>query len=310
MPSKKLNIVYASGLTIQDPSLLATLAVFYDKVYLPHAYDLDPDAKPLIRWPMKYLDDLELIQRGYTKWKDRWKLLFESGVIEVLPPSLDLGGDDPPDLQERLLKELNIKVPHFASSHVFNGRVALAMYAIFEKTTDPEFFHSRPGATDTSHLRDTLATTLIQYRLPKIGEMTPEQLLRTRAETQSDREGLIYYLNQLVDDAESRLTATSGNERNAALRTVERKIIPELEEHLLQEKIRAEKTLVKLLKFAAKGVNTVLGVALTPWDFKNYTGASELLLDGADALIEKKLQQVANKHRAFQFLACIEKAQG
>jgi len=310
MPNKPLNIVYASDLTIQDPSLLATLAVIYDKVYVPHAYDLDPDARPLMRWPMKHMDDLGLIQRGYKSWKDRWKLLFESGVIEVLPPAFHSEGEELPDLQARLLKELNIKVPFFGSSDVFNGRVALAMHAIFTRTTDPEFLLNSPGATDTNHLRGTLATSLIQYRIPKISEMPPAQLMQVRADIKSDREGFIYYLNALVDDVERRLSATAGDERVAARRTVERKIIPELEEHLRQEKLRAEKTLVKILKFAAKGADAVLGVFLAPWNFKNYKGVSELLLDVADAQIEKKLQQAANKHRAFQFMASIERAQG
>jgi hypothetical protein len=310
MLSKPLNIVYVSGLTIEDPSLLATLAVVYDKVYLPHAYDLDPDARPLMRWPMKHMDDLELIQRGYKTWKDHWKALFESGVIEVLPPALHPEVGDPADLQARLLQELHISVPFFASSDVFSGRVALAVHAIFARTTDPEFLLSRPGVTDTSHLRDTLATSLIQYRIPKIGEMSPERLLRIRAETRVDREGFIYYLNQLVDNVESRLAAAAGDERVAALRTVERVILPELEEHLRQEKLRAEKTLARMLRLVATGVSTVVGVVLAPWDFKNYTGASELLLEGADARIETRLQQAANKHRAFQFMASIEGAHG
>src|SRR5262245_44850165 len=198
MSHKPLNIVFASDLTIQDSSLLATLAIYYDKVYLPHAYDLDPDARPLIRWPTKHLDDLKSLQDSYARWKERWRLLFESGVLEVLPPVFKSEREEPTDIQERLLKELGIKVPFFGRSDVFNGRFALAMYALFAKTTDPEFLLRRPGVTDTDHLRDTLATSLIQYRLPQVGEMSPEQLLQIRSETKSDKEGFLYYLDELV----------------------------------------------------------------------------------------------------------------
>jgi hypothetical protein len=309
MARQDLKVVFASALTIRDPSLVSTLAIYYDKIYLPHPYDLDPDARPLMRWAMKHLDDLEYEQKQYVGWKERWRPLFDAGVLEVLPPAFGAADEEPQDLQERLLQELGYSVPFFGRSDVFKGRVALALHALFSKTADPELIMSRPGATDTRHLRSTLATSLIRYRLPEVGELTAQQLLRVRTETQGDKQAFMRYLDQLVDDVESRLASTQGDEREAALRTIERKIIPELEEHLLQHKLKAEQWLVKKLKFVAKGVGTALGLCLTPWDFRNYTDASELLLDGADAMVEDKVQRASHKHRAFQFVAAVDKAQ-
>jgi hypothetical protein len=306
MAPSKFNIVYASGLTIQDSSLLTTLSVLYDGIYLPHAYDLDPEARPLIRWPMKHLDDLEMLQNRYSSWKERWKPLFETGVLNVLPAAFPFQNDEPPDLQERLLAELGIQVPFFGSSAVFEGRVALAMHALFAKTKDPEFLLRKPGATDTDHLRNALAVSLVQSRLPMIRAMTPEEILRIRNETQPYREELVLYLNQLVDDVEVRLKATGGDECEAAKRTVERKIVPEFEEYLRQRNLEAEKALVGMLKHVAKGVEVAWGILMAPWNFRHYTEASKLLLDVADSSNEKKLQQASNKHRAFQFLASLE----
>ncbi len=294
---KPLNIVYTSDVIIRDPSLLATLAVFYDKVYLPCGYDLDPDAPTLVRWPMKHLDDLEMLQKGYTRWKERWGLL-EAGALEILAPAFQGDAGEPIDLQDRILNELGIRVPFFASSDVFEGRVALAVHALFARTDAPEFFLRKPGSTDTDHLRGILATSLIQYRLPLIGELAPEQLIRMREDAEQHKDAFICYLNTLCDDVEARLAATAGDEREAAKRAIERKVLNDLnvEEHLAQQQFGSERPPVS--------------VAVAPWNFTNYTGMAELLRTNAAASTERILQQASVRHRAFQFLSTIEKTHG
>lgn len=119
--------------------------------------------------------------------------------------------------------------------------------------------------------------------------MTPEQVLRIRKATDSSKEGFIRYLNQLVDDVENRLTTTGGDEREAALRTIERRIVPEVREHSRQQNVNIEKALVQTSRYVAKDIGTTLSARLTPWSFMNYTGAADLLLSGADSLVENKL---------------------
>ena len=54
------KIVYASSLVLPDPGTLATLALLYDEVHLPHAYDVDPDGERLMRWSSaNHLDKLD-----------------------------------------------------------------------------------------------------------------------------------------------------------------------------------------------------------------------------------------------------------
>ncbi|QYO63607.1 hypothetical protein [Leptolyngbya sp. 7M] len=62
---------------------------------LLHPYDLDANAKPLIRWPFDKLDDLEIEQRHYRSWINANKELFNAGVPEVLPPPLEAQRDEP-----------------------------------------------------------------------------------------------------------------------------------------------------------------------------------------------------------------------
>ena len=113
MSPRELRCVYASGLTIQDPDLLSSLALFYDKIWLPHPYDLDPQAPHLMNWPFKKLDDLDWEQKRYASWKESNKELFDAGALEVMPPPVTIGVDDPDDLAQQLRDELGILYPHF-----------------------------------------------------------------------------------------------------------------------------------------------------------------------------------------------------
>ena len=45
--TRKLSITYSSGL-IPPSELMSTLAVFYDEIWLPYPYDLDPHGVQLM----------------------------------------------------------------------------------------------------------------------------------------------------------------------------------------------------------------------------------------------------------------------
>ena len=87
MPNQ-LSCTYVDGVTIAAPSLLSTLALFYDEVLLPHPYDLDPECEPLMRWPFKYQDELEWRQEQYLTWRNGLRELFEAGVLKVSSPPI------------------------------------------------------------------------------------------------------------------------------------------------------------------------------------------------------------------------------
>lgn len=306
MMSSNRACVYASDAYIRNSSLLATLCLFYDKILLPYPYDLDPECRELMLWPFDYIDELEIHQKYYLDWKNTWNQLFAANIIQVLPPPVR-AEEEPVDLGERLRERLGIQLPYFTKSDTFDGHVAVAMHALFGKTDAPEFILSHPADTTTEHLASTLATTLIEYRMPKIGALDPEQIIQLREETAPIREEFILYLNTLVDDVEGRLTATEGDERKAALRTVKRRMEPELEEYLrrrVPEKIRWWSEIIRKIS-AATG--EVLKCCVTRWSLKSVPGLAEKLASIPEDIAARISEQASNQHRAFQFLGSFEK---
>lgn len=304
---RDFSCVYVSGLTVDDPGVLTTLTLFYDKVALPHPYDLDPEAKQLIRWPYDKLDDLEAEQRRYRSWIESNRELLQAGVLQILPPPLELQRDEPEDLAERLRSEIGSRQPYFTSSQVFSGQLAIAMHALFSETTDPELIMTRPGDTSTDHLRAVLATSLLEYRLPRLGELQPSQILELREEVVPYKLGFINYLSQMVDDVEHRLQATQADDRGAALRTVERKIAPELEEFLAQQLPRKVQWWAKLIRKSADTAKSVLKLIVTPWNVANYPDVVSGPAKITEHLAAATVERAGNKHRAFQFLGTVEK---
>nr|RNJ68764.1 MAG: hypothetical protein EDM05_13925 [Leptolyngbya sp. IPPAS B-1204] len=310
MRAKSFNCVYASELLISDSGLLTTLALFYDKVSLPHPYDLDANAKPLIRWPFDKLDDLEIEQRHYRSWINANKELFNAGVLEVLPPPLEAQRDEPIDLAQRLLEELGSSLPYFTSSQVFSGKLALAMHALFSQTTDPEFITSRPGNTSTQHLQTVLATSLLEYQLPQLEKLHPEQILELREEVAPYKQGFIDYLSKMTDNVEQRLQSTANDANEAARRTVERVIIPEFNEFLAQELPHRVGWWAGLIQKTASTLSSVIKVVVTPWDMANYFDVAGNPFGLVEHFTDPMVERASNKHRAIQFINTIERVSG
>jgi hypothetical protein len=107
--TRALNIVCSSDLLIDDPELLTTLSVFYDQVYLPYPYHCDPDAEPLIGMSNILKREVLLEEEdvgGYITWKNRYKVLFDNGTFELLPPSVIRNSPNWTEQQERQLLQV------------------------------------------------------------------------------------------------------------------------------------------------------------------------------------------------------------
>lgn len=309
MPGQRQSFecVYTSGVWVEDAELLGALCIFYDKVGLPHPYDLDPEASPLIRWPYDKLRDLETEQRRYTAWVGAHRELFDAGILEVLPPPLTPGADEPEDLAERLRGELGTQMPYFTSSQVLSGRLAVAMQALFANTAAPEFLMHRPGDTSTEHLRTILATSLLRYRLPTLGALAPERILELREEARPYKDGFIAYISSMVDDVEGRLTATHYDERAAAMRTIERRINPDLEEFLRRETAEKVEWWAHLTKSVASSAKTFLKVVFTPWNVLNYPDILSGPADTVETIAEEVSRRASNRHLALQLVGTLER---
>jgi hypothetical protein len=302
-----MNCVYVSNLTIPDRGLLAALCLIHDQVLLPHPYELDSAAKPLMRGSMSYMDDLEISQRYYANWISAHRELFDAMAMAVLPPPLDVG-DAPGDLDQQLLDKLGRKVPKFGREDVLSGRLAIAMHALFARTPDLDFVLARPGDTSTSHLQTILARETLVRRVPHLPELVPEQIVELREITAPFKEGFHAYLSSLVDDVESRLGSTGGDEQEAASRTFARKIDHELKEHARQELPKKVEWWAKVAQRITGGVARVIGIVTTPWSASNYPelagDAAGLIELGASGAVER----ASNPNQAFQFLGRIETA--
>jgi hypothetical protein len=118
MGKNNLTCIYTDGITISDLSMLSTLTLFYDEVYLPHPYDLDPEAEPLMRWPFKYMDKLEWEQKKYLAWIDSVRELFDAGILTVFPAPIP-ANNLPENFNDEFVKMTNFHSNYYSSSMVF-----------------------------------------------------------------------------------------------------------------------------------------------------------------------------------------------
>src|SRR5437867_7529541 len=89
---RPLSCIFSSRLHIREDEI-ATLGVFFDEIFLPYPYGVDPAA---IHLPWFHDSGvvgigtymLEGVRREFQAWKEKYKLLFEEGVLRTLPPPI------------------------------------------------------------------------------------------------------------------------------------------------------------------------------------------------------------------------------
>src|SRR5438105_902209 len=89
-----LAVTYSSGVICEAPDVLSTLAVFYDEIWFPFPYDLNPSSG--IRTPLFYTDTIYIgsAQDRYREWLEKWSLLFKNGILNTLPAPVPLAPED------------------------------------------------------------------------------------------------------------------------------------------------------------------------------------------------------------------------
>jgi len=193
MKNNILSCIYTDGLTIDDPSMLSTLVLFYDKIYLPHPYDLNPEAKPLAHWPFKYMDKLEWHQGRYLSWLHRVKELIDAGIIEILPAPIP-ADNLPDDFNDQFVKMTKFRENYYSSSMVLDGYVALTVHCLFSNTNVPEWSLRKEQNVSLSATEQILANWFT-CRIPCYGELHPEQILELREKLAPYQEGTRHYVN-------------------------------------------------------------------------------------------------------------------
>jgi hypothetical protein len=285
---RKLSITYSSGICIRKPEVFATLAVFYDQIWLPHPYGFE------------------------------WGALFIQGILQTLSPPIPPGNlladfkTVKADCQ-RALSQLYGKLdaaseglhpPYNMGVTKELEDVLLGLHAAYAKKLGPELFISDPADITTSRLAGLLVRSLFEYRLPQLPALTAEQILEVRDYIKDTREGFIDYIFELTDDVEARLRSGDKSEEEAVCKTVERKLLSLYNE--MRRQLAAKRTGF-WAQLSEAGAN-FLTIDAVPWTPELYGDLFERLLGSQDEIAQAKAEAQANASQAFQYLARLSRS--
>jgi hypothetical protein len=292
---------YVRDLTVNDKAELGVLCLLYDRVSLPHPYDHDPDCEAIMRLSWDNEGYREIERRRYRDWKLANKQLFGEGVLSVLPAPVAVS-DLPSDIEAKLCKALGPTTMRLSSSDCLEGRIAIALHAIFSKTTDPEYTVALEGLPATHDIQEALVRQAIVWRAPLLGVIEPEQIIELRERTQPYRDGFRLYLAKLADQVEGRITSHTLDIDTAARRTFERVLEPEIEEFMRRRLPEQVKWWAKLLSKLMKSSTQVIETIETPFNYRNYPKIADTLLEVTGEIAAHRIEAQSNQRYAFQFL--------
>jgi hypothetical protein len=293
--------VYVQDLTITDPRQLGVLSLLYEHISLPHAYDHDSESEPIMRMSFENERYREIERKRYSEWKQENRELFDANVLNILPPPISVA-DLPNDIEQRLCRAIGPTKLRLNTTDVLDGRIAIAMHAVFANPSFPEFTLAPPNSTATEDLQRALAADAISWRIPLLPEIKPEQILEIRERTKPFREGFLLYLATLADDVEARMRKDGLDNVSAAKKAFERNIQPEVEEFIRRRLPEQVAWWAKLLNGIAKGSGQVIETVATPFRFRNFPKIAETLTDLVQNVAERVSESRSNKRHAFQFI--------
>lgn len=258
------EIVYHSGTNIWDQSYLATLSIFYDKVWLPakstpyHGGYLrfsrpkgstsQYKLKAVSLSKHQVLVDGEWIKlaKFLNRWEETNKSLFEEGVISRLPAInnadkvTDSWGEfgelstSIPDIPNKFFGHR----PNRSSSDEEEYTIILRDHAAHLLRNDisiPGIYITNTGR-QYDYYESLLAHSVFKYYIPKISELNSDEILNVRNEVKDNREGFSAYLQELNAEVINRLTEGDSVENISiyAEDTVRTKLIPVYRQFLRQ----------------------------------------------------------------------------
>jgi hypothetical protein len=323
MPTKgrPLSCVFSSRLYVPDKEI-STLAVFFDEIFLPYPYSVDPDALEL----PGFRDAgnvgigaimLEAVQEEFRTWKEHYKVLFNEGVLRTLAPPIKGSDRLPADYLDAVHKGTYSaslgrgKVSHWS---IALGEPALALYAAYSTRPAPEFFlerdqwmpavrRSQPELdTSTARLATLLGKSLFNYQFPQLALLPPEQILELRDFVRTEKEGFVAYLNSLTEELERYSKDGPGWEETAALKIVERKVMPQFLEFRRCLESKSASFWGKVLEAGGR----FMQVDASPWTPKFYWALFEAITGSVAERGKFEEQCKTNAGQAFQYLAKLE----
>jgi len=255
MSSSQHALTYSSDLIIRSPSTLASLSVFFDRVYLPHipargsgAFlrvfgDGDNHAADIV--------ESDISVEYWHRWDGLHASLFAAGVLQRLPAApRDIAVDD------KALQ--NVTSALYPNVNGFSRRMYFLARVIHHLRSD----HEAPLLIDTTCSKPTrngykwlLAQEVFSYLVPALGVLPAEELLEIRCRVADTREGFAMHLQKLSGDLEARIK--SGDPAHVlalhARAVVETELIPDVVEFRRQLLARRTGVVARVLD-AAGGV--------------------------------------------------------
>jgi hypothetical protein len=304
--NRPLAITYSSGITCGNPANLSTLAVFFDRISLPYPYEWDPDAIHIANVEGDKI--MASVQEDYVTWRSHWKLLFEQGILQTLPPAIT--PDSVPDAYDGLFRCLRAMESPKATNQsersktVSNyqlaiGSVQLAIHAAYARKPSPELFMSTPADLRTERLAGFIVRELFSYQIPKLQSLHPEQILEVREELQDTKEGFVDYIFELSDDIAGRIKNGSSAE-DAARETVQRKLLPKYHEFRRQIEMKRTGFWSSVLVAGGK----FMAIDATPLSPK-FWGEIFQAVFGTFAE-QAQIEAMSNATQAFQYVAHLQ----
>jgi hypothetical protein len=328
------QVIYSSDLIIRDSTELATLCVFYDKVFLPYTSQessrkytgprilsadlpkgMDPD------FDREFIEDV-------NHWWERNKLLFEHQVIERLAPGHNIPAEKilaklAPSERLQALTDASIRVAglQMTMSNDPFGKVTpkediekgffqevlikqdLVLHFLRTDLKVPKLLISEGKKPPLDYLKALEARATFSYLIPTLGSLNPEEILNVRTKVKDTREGFSMQLQQLSRDIEDRLRGgESSNEIAYLVKTIiETKLVPyyhEFKRQLAVERTSKGKRILDLI-----GRISEIDVApSTPRFWAEFLKALGLTLPSPAEQKEK----LSNESQAFQFMRIIE----
>ncbi len=338
MPSKGFEVTYSSWpldwhwREDESRDRLSTLAIFYDKVFLPAPIGMDEYTTPK-SW--SYDEWIERLPAGGSKgktigqaeasvvmtvglgsfedWRNKNRSLFDANVLEFLPIPDKITDDLSDELKRQVWSKLNEsspqkyrqipEVPSTVFAH-FDGTLAFAVHTVCGRSEGREIYLPDNNDRSTERLTGLLAISLFQHYVPVLRSLTAEQILEVREYVQDTREGFTDYLAGFADELEQRLAHGTRSDLEEAGEMVKRRLRAEYNTFRRQIRSKRGKFWANVLDTGAKA----LRIDATPCTPKFYGEILDLALGLTGSSLERIAEQQSTKNQAMLFLGSLEKS--
>jgi hypothetical protein len=306
---KKLQTTFVD-FALVDPQLRASLALLYDKIYLPSLPDSEMSGCGFVTFPS--------VQMRHEYMRKADGVLGQIGLIARIPAPpveevdyvheflLKLRGELAlPEknllmLVKARLELLKKEMPGLAGHGWYDAIILRNIYhaVCCEKAVAPLFLHDTTTSSQISvdDMTLVLHREILGYFLPDVGALPDQEILALRDQTTAERLGYLAYILELVGQWEElrNLKSISEFQRCVADR-VKTRIMPSFVE--FQASLESRKQLRGLQRVVA--ALSVKGSITEP---KFWIGALGKLLGAEKDIARDKLEEATNRHRFLSFM--------